>query len=359
MNDHRGGVTHISGVIHPIYQTLVLPKERQMMTNITTSPKNGVSKQATIFYVLPKEAMSPDGNGAGEETKHLVLPKKTVSDARPDPKPRKNPHLWRAYQWWFTLVELRKRYTLRISSIERGKSSMDAIFEKEMIQQTGLAYLQENGTSVKKMEKAASKGTAIDILIEDTKKQMVTCGSMAGPVWNWVTSIKGFGEGGLAAQLIAQIDDIDECPTVASLWRFAGFAVIDGKAEKNQKGQTSKYNRKLKAICFNIADQFIKQQTPGYVDIYYAEKERQRTMYPEPLCLDCNAPAQSYQKRDNKTGLYVTGYRCPNKKKEHTVKYSNAHIHYRAWRKMIKAFLRDLWIEWKKCNVLPSKSVTN
>lgn len=276
-------------------------------------------EQAAKLSVLPRMGVSPDDNGAGKGTKTLVLPMGRVSDARPDPKPRKHPKLWQAYQWWYTLMELRKRYILRISSIERGKSSMDAIFEKEMIQATGLVYLQEGGVSVKKMERAASRGTAIDILIDDTKKNMVNEGSMVGPIWKWVTSIRGLGEGGLAAQLIAQIDDIDQCPTVASLWRFAGFAVIEGKAEKNQKGEKSKFNRKLKGVCFNIADQFIKQQTPGYVDIYYAEKERQRAMYPEAI--------------KNGNGKKI---------------YTDAHIHNRAWRKMIKAFLRNLWIEWKR-----------
>jgi len=334
------------------------------MTSKNVLPKNHASDQATRNRTLPKGVVSPNGNeasdhpiqvtqqngvtnGAGAETNHIVLPTRDVPDARPDPKPRKHPRLWQAYLWWYTLVELRKAYTLRVSSIERGKSSMDAIIEKDMIQQVGLVYLAEGGVSIKKMERAIERGTAIDILIEDTKKNMVIEGSMLGPIWEWVTSIKGLGEGGLAAQLLAQIDDIGNCPTVASLWRFAGFAVIEGRAEKNRKGEKSSFNRKLKGVCFNIADQFIKQQTPGYVDIYYAEKERLRALYPEPLCLDCNALALAYQKKDSKTGQYVTGYRCPAKKKEHTIQYSDAHIHNRAWRKMIKRFLRDTYNVWK------------
>lgn len=285
-----------------------------------------VLEQATKRNALPIVPVSPaNGNGAGEKTNTIELPSHIASDARPDPKPRKYPHLWQAYLWWYELMEMRKRHLLRISSIKRGKSNLDSQFELDMLQLTQM-----------------------DTLLKNTKKIMKNYGSTV-PVWKWVTGIKGLGgECGLAAQLIAQIDDIEKFDTVAALWRFAGYAVFDGKAEKNQKGEKSHFNRKLKGVCFNIADQFIKQQTPGYVDIYYAEKERQRLMNPEPICLDCNAPAQSYQKKDNKTGNYVTGYRCPGKKKEHTVKYSDDHIHHRAWRKMIKAFLCDLWVEWKK-----------
>lgn len=219
-----------------------------------------------------------------------------MSDQRPDPKPRKNAQLWQAYLWWYELMEMRKRHLLRISSIEAGKSNLDAQIEKDMLE-----------------------AAQLDALLKLTKKNMTHAGVTVGSIWNWVTSHKGLGEGGLAAQLLAQIDDISKFDTVASLWRFAGFAVIEGKAEKNQKGEKSHFNRRLKGVCFNIADQFIKQQTPNYIDIYYTEKERQRILYPEPI--------------PNGNGKKI---------------YTDAHIHNRAWRKMIKHFLKDLWIEWNK-----------
>ena len=244
--------------------------------------------------------------GPGDETILVKLPTSEVPDARPDPKPRKHPHLWQSYLWWNEVMEMRKRHVLRISSSERGKSNLDAQFEKDTMESIGL-----------------------DPMVNNLKKAMVFYGEQVS-VWDWVTSIKGMGQGGLAAQLLAQIDDIAKFDTVASLWRFAGFAVIEGQAEKNQKGQKSKFNRRLKGICFNIADSFIKQQTPHYIDIYYAEKERQRALYPDVLCRDCGCKWEE----------------CPSKKK-HVKKYSDAHIHNRAWRKMVKAFLRDLWIEWK------------
>lgn len=209
-------------------------------------------------------------------------------------KPRKYPQLWQSYQWWFELMELRKRHLLRISSVERGVSTFDAQFEMDMIETTQL-----------------------DAMLKLTKKTMTNYGQLV-PVWDWITNIRGLGEGGLAAQLLAQVDDISKFDTVSRLWRFAGQAVFDGKAEKNQRGEKSHFNRKLKGICFNIADQFIKQQTPGYVDLYYAEKARQRELHPVPV-------------ENNGKKLYT-----------------DAHIHNRAWRKMVKAFLRDLWVEWRK-----------
>ncbi len=292
------------------------------MTKISVLPKTEVSDQATRAGVLPTSTVLPDRdsghglgvtqrervtNGAGGETNTAELPKESVSDARPAPKPRKYPQLWQWYLWWYEFVELRKRHLLRISSIERGKSDLDLQVEKDMLSDAQL-----------------------DILIVRAKKAMTNEGEYV-PVWKWVTSIKGLGQGGLAAQLLAQIDDIEKFDTVAKLWRFAGYAIIEAKAEKNQRGEKSHFNRKLKGICFNIADQFIKQQTPYYVDIYYTEKDKQRLLNPDVLCKHCNIKWEDCQS-----------------KKTHIKIFTDAHIHNRAWRKMIKAFLRDLWIEWKK-----------
>ena len=68
-------------------------------------------------------------------------------DKRPDPKPRKNPHLWQAYLWWDELVEMRKRHNLRIMSIEAGKSNMDAGFEYDIIDDMRLDYFVEHPKS--------------------------------------------------------------------------------------------------------------------------------------------------------------------------------------------------------------------
>ncbi len=292
------------------------------MTIHQVLPIDEVSEQATTHAVLSIHPMSPDGesdhnrivthdngvtNGAGGETRTTELPTMNMSDARPDPKPRKYPQLWQSYLFWHEFVEMRKRHLLRISSIDRGKSNLDSQFEKDMLE-----------------------AAQLDSLIVTIKKTMTNYGELV-PVWDWVTSIKGLGQGGLAAQLLAQIDDIEKFDTVAKLWRFAGYAIIEGKAEKNQRGEKSHFNRKLKGICFNIADQFIKQQTSYYVDIYYTEKDKQRLLNPNILCKQCNIKWEDCQS-----------------KKTHIKIFTDAHIHNRAWRKMIKAFLRDLWIEWKK-----------
>lgn len=245
----------------------------------------------------------------------------------PQPKPRKHPHLWQSYLWYTEFVELRKRHLLRISAIERGMSNLDAQFETDWIEETQLDHF-------KKM----------------LGKSLANNGSLTGPVWEWITGIKGLKSGLLPAQLLAQIDDIGNCPSVSALWRFCGYAVFDGKAEKNAKGEKAHFNSRLKGVCYNIAETFLRQQTPGYVDIYYAEKERQRGLHPIAICKECEIECKTKTKKVK--GENVLVFACPNNPK-HKKNFTDAHIHYRAIRKMMKAFLKDLWLVWRQYEDLP------
>jgi len=232
-------------------------------------------------------------------------------DRRPEPKPRKRPELWQSYLIWDELVEMRKRHTLRISSIDAGKSNMNQDIENRFLE-----------------------AMQLDERIAQAKAFMIKAGKDNLPdVWDWVSSIKGLGAGGLAAQVLAQIDDITSFTNVSKLWRFSGFAVIDGEREYNVRGKKSTYNRKLKSICFLIVESFIKQQTPLYVDIYYQEKERLRQEHPEPVpCRDA---------RD---------------KSPFKMAYTDQHIHAMAMRKTAKIFLQHLWITWRNAEGLPTNA---
>lgn len=216
-------------------------------------------------------------------------------DARPDPRPRTNMRLWQAYSIWDEVTRIRIKHGNRIATSLNKKSNMDP--------QTELDFL--NSVNLRGIE-------------EYYREEMINYGMMVGPIWEWLTAIKGLKAGGEAAKLLAQVDDITRFDTVSKLWRFCGYAVVEGKAEKNKAGEISHFNRKLKAICFVIADQFIRQQTPYYADIYYAEKARQRELHPEKVT-----------------------------KPEGGVIYTDNHVHYRAWRKMIKEFLKDFWVAWR------------
>jgi hypothetical protein len=220
-------------------------------------------------------------------------------------------------------MEMRKRHNLRISSIEGGKSNLSATFEQEMMERMDL-----------------------DGLIKSAKKTMIGYGESVGPIWDWLRCIRGLKAGGETAKLLAQIDDIAKFDTVSKLWRFSGWAVINGEIDRLRKGEKAPYNRDLKSICWIIAKLFIQHQTPLYVDEYYAEKDRQRREHPHIICTKCNGYGiQKGQK-------WFCGD-CGQANTNHVLMFTPGHLDARAKRKMIKIFLCHLWLKWREFEGLP------
>ncbi|GAF87822.1 unnamed protein product [marine sediment metagenome] len=159
--------------------------------------------------------------------------------------------------------------------------------------------LQEKQKEFEKLEKAYAK----------TVVGAVKNGSPHPEIRDWLLSIKGIGEL-LAAKLLAVIDP-EKMPMVASLWHFAGYAPEDVK----RKGKKSAWNQGLKKAIYQIGDSFIKQRTPKYRKVYDVEKARQIEIV---------------------TPLHPKGLGI------------KAHADMRARRKMVKEFMKDLWVEWKE-----------
>lgn len=224
-----------------------------------------------------------------------------LQDKRPDPKPRKYLQLWQAYLWWDEIMQMRKRHMLRISSIDAGKSQMDAQFEADLMEAMQLDQMKKN-----------------------TEKLMAGFGKQV-PVWDWMVSIHGIGNH-TAAKILALIDDISTFENTSQLWRYCGYAVMDGKAELNKAGEKSHFNRRLKSELFLLAESFLKSQSPEYVGFYYEEKSRLRSEYPEPI--------------EDKASPWGK-------------KFTDQHIHRMAIRKMIKIFLNHLWVQWRTAEGLP------
>jgi hypothetical protein len=277
-----------------------------------------------------------------------------MTDLRLAPKPRKNPQLWQAYLFWEELMLMRQRHTLRLSSIAAGKSNLDAIFEQSMI--AGAVEMEVKGKT-KRYETFV-----IDDILESATKIMINCGT-AVPVWPWITGIKGLGAGSQAAKILALIDDIERFDTIAKLWRYAGYGLYEhyekdnkimapvrgkkseGKGEDRRivevvtdpdedwtlttardrgiTGYVLPFNKTLKSALYVVGQGFIQQQTPFYTDIYYAEKRKQRELHPDKV--------------------KVNG----------RVDFTDGHIDNRGRRKMIKEFLKNLWLEWRTAEGLP------
>lgn len=218
-------------------------------------------------------------------------------DKRPDPKPRRYPNLYQAFQAWDEFAHLRIKHGERLRSIEHGKSRADAEYERRMVELTETAE-------------------------KNCERELHTLAKQTGAVYDWLVGIKGIGPH-TAAKLIAYIDDPAMFATVSKLWRFAGYAVIDGKREYREKGVTAHYSTRLKCEVWLAVEQFIRHQTPVYADAYYAHKAKLRELHPEPV------------------------------KENGTSRYTDMHIHLMAMRKVAKMFLQHLWVTWRTIDGLP------
>jgi ribosomal protein L37AE/L43A len=250
-----------------------------------------------------------------------------MKDNRPDPKPRKHPVLWQTYMWWEALSKLRTQSLNRMSAIDRGASAMNELFEM---------------TVYTKVFSPRGKCTKDSVcFVGDLAKALCEEGAKLGLIWDWVTSIRGLAAGPQAAKLLALIDDIAKFATISKLWRYAGWAVIDGQIDRPTKGEKLHYNRQLKSCVWIIVDGFIKQRTPLYRDYYDSVKEDERRKHPTAICKKCGEPAV-------KKGLNWKCTSCGNGNDGYGLLYTDGHLHARAMRKVAKLFLSHLWVKWRE-----------
>lgn len=99
------------------------------------------------------------------------------------------------------------------------------------------------------------------------------------PAWPWLKDIHGVGP--TSAALVVGYIDIEKAPTVSALWRFAGYAVIDGQRERLVKGEKAHYNRRLKTMVWRLIDLQVKSRGP-YRAIYDGAKHGYITTRMEP-----------------------------------------------------------------------------
>lgn len=125
------------------------------------------------------------------------------------------------------------------------------------------------------------------------------------PIVQAMVTVRGIGPM-LSARVVSMID-IRLVGHVSALWKWAGYAVVDGKADGRVKGEKIKYNPRLKKTVYLVGDSFIKSRSP-YRDIYDVAKEE-------------------YAKNADLTPM---------------------HIHRRASRKMVKLWLSHLWQVWRE-----------
>lgn len=135
------------------------------------------------------------------------------------------------------------------------------------------------------------------------------------PLMRQLKAVKGIGPM-LAAKMMSTID-ITRADSVSALWRYAGYAVIDGQRERPVKGERLHYNIRLKTTMYLVAGSFLKSNSPY------------RRVYDD---------ARRYYEA-NRT------------------EWTKAHQHAAAMRKMIKVFLSHIWSRWRMLEGLPLRDL--
>lgn len=157
------------------------------------------------------------------------------------------------------------------------------------------------------------------------------------PLWvHFLKNVKGCGEM-LTAVIVSQFD-IHKAPMVSNLVSFAGMA--PGK-DRRVKGKKCSYNQFLKSkLCGVLGSRFLMAKSVPYSGYYYDYKQR----------------------LENSDKLVEERIRIVDRKGEYkgktvrTVKWRDAypiHIHQAAVRKMVKEFLKDLYVAWRELEGLP------
>ena len=135
------------------------------------------------------------------------------------------------------------------------------------------------------------------------------------PIYHEVARVRGVGPT-LAAKTVALIGDIGRFDTVSKLWRFAGYAVVEGKAERRRAGEKAHYCGRLKVTCYLLGTSFLRLGSP-YREVYDRAKERYAQTHPE---------------------------------------WTPLHRHRAAQRVMVKIFLSHLWERWRLLEGLPVRN---
>lgn len=226
--------------------------------------------------------------------------------------------------------------------------------------------------------------------LEEKYKHTMTDFVEKEPIWQeFLKYVKGVSYV-FAANLLKEVGYCEDGPHASSLWRLAGYHVIDGEAPRRKKGVVLDYNHRLHSLMYLIGDSFIKQRTSPYRDIYDAEKSRQLQMMANELdyylwdatakdgkmyltvteddantikgmilAIDKTAKIKIGEVKDDVCEMIVKTSIKPNKVVnrvvkinsdgvKYTVAKSRMHADLRARRKMVKRFMQHYWVAARK-----------
>ncbi len=207
--------------------------------------------------------------------------------------------------------------------------------------QVRLSHLKLKGKQDALTEEALGK---VDDLEKWIDKRIATL-IQTHPAYPWFSKVKGVGGENIAKVLCSvrvkpergfdqdgNEIDLPFADSISALWKFAGYAPVDGHAMKRTSGEKLAYNSQLRSMCWRLGSSLLKANS-NFKAYYDAQKQR-------------------YIERYTMAGVKVIPAaqlpKVGGKKQETEGLISEGHVHNQALRKMVKLFLACLWLEWRK-----------
>lgn len=151
----------------------------------------------------------------------------------------------------------------------------------------------------------------------------------------WITAIPGVGAV-VAGTIIGYIVDGRRFGTISKLWRYCGYGVFDGRAERRKKGAKSHFVPRLKS-ALHLAGMGMVRSNSGYRRLYdptYARYMAERPTW--IVCRTCGTTADGCRNPATHGDPSRSGARG----------WNTARVGQAARRRMLKVFLSNLWVVW-------------
>jgi hypothetical protein len=152
------------------------------------------------------------------------------------------------------------------------------------------------------------------------------------PVYEWVKSVLGFGDLGLAI-IVGECGNLSNYDCPAKVWKRMGVAVIDGERQRKSAEDFAihGYNPRRRSAMWTIGDSMLKNKGSEYYEVF---EERLHYEIEKAAGTELEKTICSRGMKTNKKGVEYESF--------------SAHARARAQRFMEKRLLKDLWNAWRE-----------
>lgn len=210
-----------------------------------------------------------------------------------------------------------------------------AVEKLRVATQVRQSHLKRRDRQDENTDRVLAKLVEVEELIDGIVASDIT----AHPAYPWFSRVKGIGRENIGK--VVGLIDITRAPMISSLWKFAGFHVVDGHSPRREKGQKLEYNSQLRTMCWRLALSLIKANGK-YADFYRQQKQALVERYTQQgmkIIPTLELPTDAKGRRYEPEGVIAVG-----------------HVANQAQRKMVKLFLSHLWLVWRQAEGLPIRA---